>query len=153
MSVVKTKYRGTTSYFHVFAELVRAAQYRGLTTYQDIAVIMGLPIQGQYMGTETGHILGEISEDEVEAGRPMLSAVAVGVGGSPGPGFFKLARQFQRLASGQPEDEFWDAERAAVYEAWKRPHRSSSSSRKTSKVARRLGPVHAAAPVGCRMER
>jgi len=42
MTIVKAKYRRTTKYFHVMAELVRAAQYRGLTTYQDIAVIMGL---------------------------------------------------------------------------------------------------------------
>lgn len=75
-SIVKNKYRGTTTYFHVLAELVRAAQYRGLTTYQDIAVIMGLPQKGSLMGSETGQILGEIAEDEVLANRPMLSAVA-----------------------------------------------------------------------------
>ena len=33
MPIVSDKYRGTTMYFHVLAELVRAAQYRGLTTY------------------------------------------------------------------------------------------------------------------------
>src|SRR5215510_11953840 len=92
MAPVKDKYRGTTKYVHVLAELVRAAQYRGITTYQDIAVIMGLPIQGAYMGKETGHILGEISEDEFRSGRPMLSAVAVGVSGRPGPGFYSLAK-------------------------------------------------------------
>jgi PII-like signaling protein len=59
---VKDKYRGKTVYFHVLAELVRAAQYRGATTYQDIALIMGLPSSGSYMGKETGQILGEISE-------------------------------------------------------------------------------------------
>jgi hypothetical protein len=63
----------------MLAELVRAAQYRGITTYQDIAVIMGLPIIGSHMGLETGQILGEISEDEVNVGRPMLSAIAVNV--------------------------------------------------------------------------
>jgi len=77
MNVMKGKYRGTTTYFHVMAELVRAAQYRGLTTYQDIAIIMGLAIRGSYMGSEAGQILGEISEDEVTAGRPMLSAITV----------------------------------------------------------------------------
>lgn len=67
MTIVKAKYRGTTKYFHVMAELVRAAQYRGLTTYQDIAVIMGLPLSGSHMGREVGQVLGEISEDEVAA--------------------------------------------------------------------------------------
>ena len=42
MAIVTGKYRGTTTYFRVFEELVRAAQYRGLTTYQDIAVLNGL---------------------------------------------------------------------------------------------------------------
>jgi hypothetical protein len=121
MTIVKDKYRGTTKYFHVLAELVRAAQYRGLTTYQDIAVIIGLPPKGAYMGAETGHILGEISENEVQAGRPMLSAVAVGISGRPGPGFYTLARDLGRLAAGEDELAFWERERQAVYEAWKRP--------------------------------
>lgn len=92
MKVVQDKYRGTPRYFHVMAELVRAAQYRGLTTYQDIAVFMGLPTTGGYMAGETGQILGEIAEDEVTAGRPMLSAVAVNVAGKPGQGLYGLAR-------------------------------------------------------------
>ena len=121
MGITKDKYRGKTVYFHVMAELVRAAQYRGLTTYQDIAVIMGLPISGSHMGRETGQILGEISEDEVTAGRPMLSAVAVGVEGKAGPGFFELARQLGRLKDTETETAFWERERKAVYEAWKRP--------------------------------
>ena len=96
------KYRGTTIYTHVLAELVRAAQYRGMTTYQDVAVIMGLPTQGSHMGRETGRILGEISKDEVKVGRPMLSAVCVGVDGKVGPGFFKCAEEVGRLG---PDDD------------------------------------------------
>src|SRR5687768_13669738 len=97
MSRVADRYRGRTEYFHVFVELVRAAQYRGMTTYQDIAVILGLPLTGSHMGSEIGHILGEISEDEVHRGRPMLSSAAVGVNGKPGPGFYGLARDLGRL--------------------------------------------------------
>ena len=115
------KYRGTTKYFHVLADLVRAAQYRGLTTYQDIALLMGLPLSGQYMAREVGQILGEISEDEVRAGRPMLSSVAVGVKGKAGPGFFNLARQLGRLDQNKDESVFWDEELRAAYEAWRRP--------------------------------
>ena len=121
MTKVKDKYRGTTKYVHVLAELVRAAQYRGITTYQDIAVIMGLPIAGSHMGSETGHILGEISEDEVRAGRPMLSAVAVNVNGKVGPGFFDLAKELGRMSPGQDESAFWKQELEAVYDAWRRP--------------------------------
>ena len=121
MTSVKNRYRGTTTYFHVLAELVRAAQYRGLTTYQDIAVIMGLPQKGSMMGRETGWILGEIAEDEVTAGRPMLSAVAVGVSGKPGPGFYGLAHTLGRIASADEDLEYWAEEREAAYAAWKRP--------------------------------
>lgn len=103
------------------AELVRAAQYRGLTTYQDIAVIMGLPQKGSMMGKETGWILGEISEDEVSAGRSMLSAVAVGVSGKPGPGFYALAHTLGRLRSDAEDLSYWEMERQAAYAAWKRP--------------------------------
>jgi hypothetical protein len=118
MPIVKSRYRGTTKYVHVLAELVRAAQYRGLTTYQDIAAIMGLPLEGSHMGSAIGHILGEICEDEVA--RPMLSAVAVGVSGKPGPGFYSLARELGRPK--QADDlVFWENERNAAYAAWRRP--------------------------------
>lgn len=104
--VTKDKYRGTTTYVHVLAELVRAAQYRGVTTYQDVATIMGLPQKGSYMGAELGAVLGEVAEDEVLAGRPMLSAVAVGVNGKPGPGFFSLAKELKRMTADEDEAQF-----------------------------------------------
>ena len=119
MSVVNDKYRGTTKYFHVLAELVRAAQYRGLTTYQDIAILMGLPQSGNHMGKEVGLILGEISEDEVRARRPMLSSVAVGVNGKTGPGFLGLARDLGRLDQNKDESAFWKEELLATYSAWR----------------------------------
>lgn len=121
MNIVSDKYRGTTTYFHVLAELIRAAQYRGTTTYQDIAVIMGITVTGNYMSQQTGRILGEISEDECDAGRPMLSAVAVSVHGEPSKGFFSLARSLGLLKDGQDEHKFWEKQRDAVYERWKRP--------------------------------
>jgi hypothetical protein len=79
MPALGSKYRGTPKYNRVLAELLRAAEYRGVTTYQDIGLLMGLPLQGHHLAKETGQILGEISEDEHSAGRPMLSAVCVRV--------------------------------------------------------------------------
>lgn len=124
-SLIKpSKYRGTTDYVRVMTELIRAAEYRGLTTYQDIAVIMGLPLMGMHMGQEIGHLLGEISEDESFAARPMLSAVVVGVGGKPGPGFFSLARQLGKFTGTESEDDnFWNRELQSVYKVWRRPLR------------------------------
>lgn len=130
MSVVNDKFRGTTKYFHVLAELVRAAQYHGVTTYQDIAVIMGLPLRGSHMGKEVGWILGEICKDEIKAGRPMLSSVAVGVNGKPGPGFYALARDLGRLKASDDEARFWEEERSAAYRAWKRPLPEGNQSEK-----------------------
>lgn len=121
MSIVKHKYPGSTDYVRVLAELVHAAEYRGVTTYQDIAVIMGLPLKGGYMAKEVGHLLGEISEDEVNAGRPMLSALAVSVHGKPGPGFFGLAKELGEFAGNPTKDEsFWREQLQALYETWKR---------------------------------
>ena len=119
--IVDNKYRGTPMYQRVHAELVRAAEYRGLTTYQDIALIMGLPMQGNLMGREVGQILGEISEDEVLAGRPMLSAVAVGVSGKPGSGFLPLAPDLNRAGADETLEVVWAREREAAYAAWRRP--------------------------------
>ena len=61
------------------------------------------------------------AEDEVEAGRPMLSSVTIAVKGKPGPGFFRLASQLGRFSAGDDEAEFWEQERAGTYDAWKRP--------------------------------
>lgn len=121
-STVASKYRGTREYLLVYAELIRAAQYRGVVTYQDIAQIIGLPPKGSYMGSQVGWILGEISDDERQHGRPMLSAVAVGVSGKPGSGFFALARQLEKLGKGTKEDDhkFWLKEREAVYKVWQK---------------------------------
>ena len=89
--LVNSKYRGTREYALVYRELITAASYRGTVTYQEIAAIMGLPLTGSHMAREVGLILGEISEDEVNNGRPMLSAVAVSKDGRSSEGFFGLA--------------------------------------------------------------
>lgn len=119
MSIVKNKYRGMKFYAKVYSELITAARYRGTVTYQEIAMIMGLPLSGNHMQRETGQILGEISEDEVSNGRPMLSAIAVGVNGLPGDGFFSLAKQLGKLKPDEDEDQYWKNEKQAVYDTWK----------------------------------
>jgi hypothetical protein len=127
MSIVSDKYRGSKEYFLVYAELIHAARYRGTTTYQAVAEIMGLPLKGSYMGKETGHLLGEIAEDEFHQGRPLLAALAVSsVSGRPGPGFFALARDLGKLQETSEEAErgFWEKEIAAVYAAWQKEFKS-----------------------------
>ena len=126
MPIVPDKYRGTKEYFIIYGELISAAHHQGTTTYQAIAQLMGLPLRGGYMAKETGQILGEISEDEFNAGRPMLSAIAVGVSGKPGPGFYAFAEDLGKLtgAPGEDKQRFWEEEKAAVYAEWKREFKS-----------------------------
>ncbi|MBM3188789.1 MAG: hypothetical protein FJZ90_08725 [Chloroflexi bacterium] len=121
------KHRGSKDYLRVYCELIQAARYRGTVTYQEIAQMLGLPPKGSYMGARIGQILGEISEDEVRNGRPMLSALAVNVSGAPGPGFYALARELGRLDTEDKEAErrFWEQERQAVYETWRTELRGS----------------------------
>ena len=118
MGMVENHYRGTKEYALVYAELIAAAKYRGTVTYQEIAQILGLPLRGNYMQKEVGWLLGEISDDEVANGRPMLSAIAVGVSCNPGAGFFTLAKELGKLKD-DDEQGFWESERQAVYETWK----------------------------------
>lgn len=126
MDVTSDKYIGTKEFHLVYAELLRAARYRGVITYQDVAQIMSLPLAGSHMGRETGHLLGEISKAEVNSGRPMLSAIAVNTEGKPGPGFYGLADELGRLKddSNEAQRRFWENERERVYETWA-PRRSS----------------------------
>ena len=66
--------------------------------------------------------MGHISrEDEFNADRPMLSSIAVNVQGSPGSGFFELARSLGKLSeeSKEAENDFWEEESHDVYETWK----------------------------------
>ena len=120
MSIIKSKYRGSVEYYHVFSELIRVAQYRGLTTYKDIAYILGLPSKGDHMGREITQILSEIAEDEVKAKRPMLTAVVVDSKGKMVTKFFELAKQLGRLKQGDYEKAFTKKERDAVYNTWKK---------------------------------
>jgi hypothetical protein len=117
-----SKYRGTKEYLLVYAELLQAARYRGVTTYQAVAQIMGLPMTGNLMGKEVGQLIGEISGDEVQNGRPMLSALVVGTSGVPGEGFLTWAKELGRLTDDSKEGRaaFWESERQAVYQAWAR---------------------------------
>ena len=54
MPVVSDKYRGSKEYHLIYCELMNAARYRGVITYQAIAQIMGLPLTGNLMGKGHG---------------------------------------------------------------------------------------------------
>jgi len=62
-------------------------------------------------------LIGEISTEESDAGRGMLSAVVVLKGeNTPGSGFFELAKKLGYDA--KDHDVFWAREVKRVYAAW-----------------------------------
>lgn len=121
------EWKDTKEYFITYGILINAAKHSGLATYQEIAQACGLPTVGAYMGSTVGNILGAISQNELEHGRPFLSAIAVGVSGKPGPGFFDWARELNAAREEQSEQFFFSQERKKIYEEWKTPYRISTT--------------------------
>jgi hypothetical protein len=116
---MSNKYRGTKAYAIGYSTLISVARVRGLATYQGIAELTGLPKRGRIMARQVGDLAGEISEDEVKQGRPMLGALVVDLTkGLPGDGFFTLAQRLQRF-TGKGKRMFWEEERRAAYETWR----------------------------------
>jgi hypothetical protein len=111
----------TIEYHLVYGELIKAARQRGTVTYQELAHVVGLPLQGNHMGKRLGDLLGAVSENEVNQKRPMLSAVAVRTSGEPGDGFYGLAKLLKLLHSDDPseQEKFWKAQISGIYDIWK----------------------------------
>ncbi len=121
MAKYPVKYKGTKAYLLVYCALIHAAKNKTIVSYSDVAKIMGLPPTGNYTGKEIGILLGEISEEEVNNKRPMLTALAVSKNAPyPSEGFFVLAKQLG-IFKGEGEKEekqFWEETREAVYSTW-----------------------------------
>ena len=81
-----------------------------------VAIISAIQISPE--DPRLGKLLDEISVEENEAGRGMLSVIVVHQTGDkqPGAGFFKLAKRLGRLASDQ--ERLWVDELANVKSAW-----------------------------------
>ncbi len=121
MPETKGKYRDKKEYHLVYCALINAARNKRTITYMEVAGLMGIHKSGSHMASQTGHMLGEISEDEHEQGRPLLSAIAVSsVDGKPGKGFYGWAKQLGRLKddSEAVKKKFWEEEKLAVYDTW-----------------------------------
>jgi hypothetical protein len=117
---VTPKYRGSTKYMLVYAALINAAHTRTTVSYKEVATLLGIHQAGHHMAREVGIVLGEISDEEHQQGRPMLSAIAISTEGRPSDGFFGLAADLGRLENESPEGkrQFWAAEKQAVYTTW-----------------------------------
>ena len=119
------QYKKTKEYHIIYGMLIEAARLRGTVTYQEIAEVMGLPPSGSHMGREVGAMIGAISAEEISYGRPMLSAIVVGVSGKPGAGLYWYARELGALETAEPDEdtEWWQAEMKRVYETWQKSYK------------------------------
>jgi hypothetical protein len=110
----------TVEYHLIYSELIRAARHRGTVTYQELAHVVGLPLTGNYMGKRLGAILGAISQNEYNQGRPLLSALGVTTAGKPGGGFFTLAQEFDLLETDDPaaQNALWENQVQECYDTW-----------------------------------
>ena len=97
--------------------MIDAARRRDLIPYSDLAARITSCILGPH-DPRLARLLGDISTEEDEAGRGMLSVLVVHKTGDqkPGPGFFTLARSRGRDAT--DEDRCWIEELQKVYNAW-----------------------------------
>jgi hypothetical protein len=118
MPIVPDRYRGTPEYDAIRELLIDAARRGTIVFYMPkISSILGFDAPSSEMAMELAYILGEISEDEHLAGRPLLSAVAIGQSNTPGKGFFTLARELGSFR-GTDENAYWQDELKAVYRQW-----------------------------------
>lgn len=120
MTTIGSQYRGSQKFLLVQSSLIHAARERKLVYYKEVAELIGVPPAGHHMARQVGQVLGEISEDEHAANRPMLSAIAVAESGLAGEGFFVLARKLGKLSETgwTAEKEFMKDEQQRVYTAW-----------------------------------
>jgi len=111
--------------------LIDLAHAGKTVTYQDLAIACGLKLDLslELHRARIGEILGDISVYEYNAGRPLLSVVAVLAETKlPSDGFYRLAEQLgfgtvKRLK----QDLFGEMEMGRCFEFWRRPGNYSES--------------------------
>lgn len=97
--------------------LTDVAKARGRITYSDLAPQIRA-IAFEHDDPRFWHLLGEVSVDEMNKGRGMLSAIVVHKHGDmrPGPGFYDLAKRLGKKVG--EVDRFWLAEFNRVHDVW-----------------------------------
>ena len=97
--------------------LIAVAKRRRVISYSDlVSQVQSCSLEPR--GPHLAHMLGEISSEENEVGRGLLTVVVVHKAGDmrPGPGFFDLAQSLGRITV--DEEVFWIEELNRVYDAW-----------------------------------
>ena len=99
------------------------ARLKLLAPYQDAGAQVGLSMANPDHRRTLGQLLGRINQYEVDAGRPLLSAIVVYTGAEDlvGSGFFDYAESIGRLsptANRDEQQEFHAAEVTKVHDLW-----------------------------------
>ena len=103
----------------VYERLVQAARAREFVHYGELAKMLGIDLDNPHFGAQVGKVLGRISEDEVAAGRPMISAIVVSKDDMlPGKGFFKLGQELHHVNPGEDEIGFAVRQIKRVHQYW-----------------------------------
>ncbi|MGE3109696.1 MAG: hypothetical protein AB7O77_15265 [Phycisphaerales bacterium] len=102
------------------AILINKAKERAMIPYSDL-VAQVRAVNFNAFDVRLFSILGQLSTDEHEQGRPLLSVLVVHKTGDmqPGDGFFELAESLGRDTSNLLEA--WIAEVQKVYQYWNKP--------------------------------
>ena len=99
--------------------LIAAARAGELVHYAELAKMLGIDMDNPYFGAQVGKVLGQISEDEVADGRPMLSAIVVSKDTMlPGYGFFTLGQQLRQTEPDEDDLAFAIRQIRRVHDYW-----------------------------------
>jgi hypothetical protein len=94
------------------------ARQRLTITYKELAHAVGLDWSRSYGQCRRLYpVLKGICRHETAQGKPMLGAIVVRRDGKPGQGFYRGARDLDRLKD-QDKLSFWRDERDAVWQKW-----------------------------------
>jgi hypothetical protein len=111
----------------VYRHLQRLAREGKTATYAVLAALTGLDVAKAEDRRRLADLLREVSVGEHRQRRPMLSVVVVlRRRGTPGRGFFDLARELGRYDGSDPQ-AFWTAELNRVYDEWRSPERRNEA--------------------------
>jgi len=90
--------------------VIQAAREGRIINYSDLATSRG--VYGRY--------LGQLSNEEFDAGRPPISAIVVGKDNQrPGDGFYPYMHEIGFAEPGEKDEDVWERAVLAVHEYWR----------------------------------
>jgi hypothetical protein len=99
--------------------LMRVARQRRNLYYSEVGQVLNFSMRNPFHRRESGRILGEISTEEHNNKRNLLSVVVIRRDTErPGHGFFRLAKQLGRQRQHEDDEIFYRNERNRGFHEW-----------------------------------